>query len=137
MLFAHLADPELDFQKIGRGALNAAGPFADPALSAAIVTDANKAQPEVLARMAPDECSWPLFRLLFGLAPPRTGFEEMLETEALQLAYRSTHPRLQEAMAMYPDGIGMPARLARSLRASFVLEPDMSRTLRTYLRPRV
>lgn len=137
MLLSHLADPELNFEKIGRGGLNAAGLFADPSLSAAIVADANKAQPKILVRREPDECSWPFFRLLFGLPPPDKGFDEMAETEALQLAYRSTNPRLQEAMATYSNGIGIPARLARSLRESFVLEPDMSRTLRTYLKPRI
>jgi hypothetical protein len=137
MLFAHLADPELNFEKIGRGALNAAGFFADPALSAAIVADANRAQPTMLIRRDPDECSWPFFRLLFGLPPPGKGFDEMVDTEALQLGYRSTDPRLQEAMATYPSGVGIPARLARSLREGFVRDPDMSRTLRTYLKPRV
>lgn len=137
MLFSHLADPELNFEKIGRGALNAAGLFADLAVSAAIVADANRAQPTMLDRRDPDECSWPFFRLLFGLPPPGKGFDEMLDTEALQLGYRSTDPRLQEAMATYPNGIGIPARLARSLRQGFVRDPDMSRTLRTYLKPRV
>lgn len=137
MLLSHLNDPELNFEKIGRGAVNAAGLFADPSLSAAIIADANRAHPQRLVRRDPDECSWPLFRLLFGLPPPGNGFDEMAETEALQLAYRSTDPRLQDAMATYRNGIGIPRRLAHLLRERFVLEPDMSRTLRNYLKPRV
>jgi hypothetical protein len=126
----------LNLEKIGVGALNAAGLF-DQAFSDEVVADANLASPKFLQKIEPDECSWPFFRLLFGLPPPGDGVDEMLEIEALQLAYRSTDKRLHEAMDTYIDGQGIPARLARILRENFIREADMSRTLRTHLKPKV
>jgi hypothetical protein len=136
MLFAGVADPELNLERIGRGALNAANLF-NPALSAKILQDAKRQKPQVLRKLDRDKCSWPFFRILFGLPPPGSGVDEMLELEALQLAYRSSDARLHEAMKAYSDGVGIPARLARRLREDFIREPDMSRTLRVYLKPHV
>ena len=114
------------------GALNATG-MLDETLSLAVVADAKLVQPTSLERIEPDRCSWPFFRLLFGLPPPGRGVDEMLEIEAQQVAYRSRNPVLQDAMQIYPEGVGMPASLARTLRQQFVIEPEMSRTLRMYL----
>jgi subtilisin family serine protease len=132
VLFAGVTDRKLNIEKIGVGALDAAGLF-DPLLSQAVVDDANLEQPVLLKEIAPDRCSWPFFRLIFGLPPPGAGVDEMMEVEAQQLAYRSTNPRLQDAMQRYPDGIGMPAPLVRTLQKEFLNEPDMSRTLKRYL----
>jgi subtilisin family serine protease len=133
LLFAGVADPRLNVDKIGVGALDAAGLF-DPVLSQAVVDDARLEEPTILQEIAPDRCSWPFFRLLFGLPPPGEGVDEMMEVEAQQLAYRSTNPRLQKAIQTYPDGVGLPAPLVRTLQSDFLNEPDMSRTLRIYLR---
>jgi hypothetical protein len=114
------------------GALDATG-MLDETLSLAVVADAKLAQPTFLKRIDPDRCSWPFFRLLFGLPPPGRGIDEMLEVEAQQVAYRSRNPLLQDAMETYPEGVGIPVSLARTLQQQFLIEPEMSRTLRTYL----
>ena len=132
VLFESVSDRELNVDKIGVGALDATG-MLDETLSLAVVADAKLAQPTFLKRIDPDRCSWPFFRLLFGLPPPGRGIDEMLEVEAQQVAYRSRNPFLQDAMETYPEGVGIPVPLARTLQQQFLSEPEMSRTLRTYL----
>jgi hypothetical protein len=132
VLFDKVTDRELDVDKIGVGSLNAAG-MLDETLSLAVVADAKLARPTFLKRIDPDCCSWPFLRLLFGLPPPGRGVDEMLEVEAQQVAYRSRNPLLQEAIQTYPEGVGIPGPLARTLQQQFLSEPEMSRTLRTYL----
>jgi len=132
VLFDKAADRGLNVGKIGVGALDAAG-MLDNALSLAVVADAKLAQPAFLNRIAPDRCSWPFFRILFGLPPPGRGIDEMLEVEAQQVAYRSRNSELAHAMQTYPDGVGIPDSLAHTLQQQFLREPEMSRTLRTYL----
>ncbi len=136
VLFGGVTDRELNIEKIGVGALSAAGLF-EPKLSDPTVGDAQLAEPKLLRRIDPDQCSWPLFRLLFGLPPPGTPVDEMFEVEAQQVAYRSTNPRLHEAMSTYTDGVGMPADVARRLREDFVNEPELSRALRVHLKRRL
>jgi subtilisin family serine protease len=132
VLFDKVTDRELDVDKIGVGSLDAAG-MLDETLSLAVVADAKLARPTFLKRIDPDCCSWPFLRLLFGLPPPGRGVDEMLEVEAQQVAYRSRNPLLQEAIQTYPEGVGIPGPLARTLQQQFLSEPEMSRTLRTYL----
>ncbi len=131
-LFESVTDAESNVEKIGLGALDASA-MLDAGRSQQLVADALLAHPALLKPIEPDRCSWPLFRYLFGLPPPGKGSEEMMEVEALQLAYRSRNPRLQQVMQDYPEGVGMPARVAEALRSDFLNEPDMSRTLRQYL----
>jgi len=136
VLFGGVTDRELNVEKIGVGALDAAGLF-DARLTDPTIQDAQLAEPKLLHKIAPDECSWPLFRLLFGLPPPGTAVDEMFEVEAQQVAYRSTNAHLHEAMSTYRDGIGMPADVARRLRENFVNEPELSSTLRRHLKRRL
>jgi hypothetical protein len=132
VLFDKVTDRELNVEKIGLGALDATG-MLDEELSLRVVADARLTQPTFLKRIDPDRCSWPFFRLLFGLPPPGCGADEMFEVEAQQVAYRSRNPILQDAMQTYPEGVGIPGSLARTLQQQFLKEPEMSRTLRAYL----
>jgi hypothetical protein len=132
-LFAAVRDRGSNTDKIGVGALDAWKLVSNTAFSKTVVQDAKLQKPKLLTKIVEDQCSWPFLRLLFGLPPPGPGVDEMIEVEALQVAYRSQNPRLQKMMDSHPDGRGIPAPVADRLRKEFLREPDMSGTLRSHL----
>ena len=85
----------------------------------------------------PDDVSFPLFRLLFGLPPPGTGIDEMYETEAAQIFFRSKNTALAAAVAANPDGDPATAPLSaakrKALRDAFISEPSISNALKAHL----
>jgi len=84
--------------------------------------------------IAPDAVSMPFLRLLFGLPPPGSGVDEMYETEAAQLMFRSANKQLVAAFESDPDGRN-PLTLAdaKTLRDAFIAEPDISDALKAHL----
>lgn len=89
-----------------------------------------------LPHVAPDKVSFPFWRLLFGLAPPGPGVDEMYETEAAQIFDRSANVDLAKAVETNPDGNpaqSLPPAQARQLRDAFTAEPTISDTLKAYL----
>jgi subtilisin family serine protease len=88
----------------------------------------------------PDDVSFPFLRLLFGLPPPGAGIDEMYETEAAQIFFRSKNADLAAAVAANPDGDPAAAPLSstdrKTLRDAFIAEPSISNTLKAYLQTR-
>jgi hypothetical protein len=122
-----------NLSEIGVGLLDAAA-----MLSAETLTEVQRAYSAgELRYVAADSVSFPFFRLLFGLAPPGPGVDEMYETEAAQIFYRSANAELAKAVEANPDGApaqAPDAATAKRLRDAFIAEPSMSDTLRTYLK---
>lgn len=132
-LFETVADRELNLPKIGVGALDAAAMLDDTLANSIIALAIQPDGGGKLPHIAPDTLRFPLLQLLFGLAPPGPGVDEMYHVEALQIVHRSANPRLARAMEDYPDGTQLPRRLQKSLQDDFLHEPDLSATLRAYL----
>lgn len=87
-----------------------------------------------------DQVSFPFFRLLFGLAPPGPGVDEMYETEAAQIFFRSSNKELASAVEQNPDGapqIAPDAATMQRLREAFIAEPSISNSLKTYLQSKM
>ena len=86
--------------------------------------------------------SFPLFRLLFGLPPPGTGIDNIYETEAAQIFFRSKNTALAAAVAANPDGDPAIAPLLsaahrKALRDAFISEPStISNALKAHLQTR-
>ena len=92
-----------------------------------------------LPHVAPDQVSFPFWRLLFGLAPPGPGVDEMYETEAAQIFFRSANKDLAAAVAANPDGDPAKAlsqAAAKQLRDAFIAEPSISNALKMHLQLR-
>lgn len=130
-LFDSVANKNLNLKQIGVGTLD---------VNAMLGMDINQIVAKVtdpkFEKIGPDKVSFPFWRLLFGLAPPKSGREEMYEVEAYQLLYRSKNTALQEAYEQYSEAKdlnGMSPKLIQDLREQFLQEPDMSRALRSYL----
>jgi hypothetical protein len=98
----------------------------DPALAAQIQQEiqANQVQPSPV-----DSVSSPFLRLLLHAGPPGSEEERMYETEAAQLARRSTNQELVDGYHDFLRGILLtPARIAR-LRQLLKAEPGISGAL--------
>ena len=131
-LFESVANRNANLSQIGAGLLDA-GAMLSPATLATVQAAFKAGQ---LPQVAPDQVSFPLFRLLFGLAPPGPGVDEMYETEAAQIFYRSANTDLAKAVEDNPDGDPAKAlapAAAKNLRDAFIAEPSISNTLKTYL----
>jgi len=131
-LFESLKNKGQNISQIGGGLLDA-GAMLGPATLAAV--QAAQAQNK-LPHVPPDEVSFPFWRLLFGLPPPGPGVDEMYETEAAQIFYRSANKDLAGAVEANPDGNPAQAldpAAARRLRDAFIAEPAISDTLKAYL----
>jgi hypothetical protein len=130
-LFESAKNRGQNIPEIGDGLLDAAAMLSAETLKK--VQDAYAAGQ--FPRVAPDSVSFPFFRLLFGLAPPGPGVDEMYETEAAQIFYRSVNADLAAAVEANPDGAkALDSATAKQLRDSFIAEPSMSNTLRNYLK---
>ena len=81
--------------------------------------------------------SFPFLRLLFGLPPPGAGIDEMYETEAAQIFFRSKNTDFAAAVAANPYGDPTVAPLSaanrKALRDAFIAEPSISNMLKAYL----
>jgi hypothetical protein len=121
-----------NLSQIGGGILDA-----DSMLSPGTLAQVQAAYAEnKLPHVAPDQVSFPFWRLLFGLAPPGPGVDEMYETEAAQIFFRSANKDLAAAVAANPDG--NPAKAlsqaaAKQLRDAFITEPSISNALKMHL----
>lgn len=86
----------------------------------------------------PDDVSFPFLRLLFGLPPPGPGVDEMYETEAAQIFFRSRNTALAAAVEANPEGDPAIAPISpadrKALQDAFIAEPSISNTLKAYLR---
>ena len=131
-LFESVKNKDQNLSQIGAGLLDA-GAMLSPATLA-------KVQAAYMNHQLPytpsDQVSFPFFRLLFGLAPPGPGVDEMYETEATQIFFRSGNKDLAAAVEANPEGD--PARalapaLAQQLRDAFIAEPSISSTLKSHL----
>ncbi len=118
--------------QIGRGTLDADA-MLDPALADRIQQAMAGGQ---LQKAPLDEVSFPFWRLLFGIAPPNSGVDQMYETEAAQVLARSQNATLLNAVQSHPDGQPIPTSQAKQLQAAFLAEPSLSNALRQYLEPR-
>jgi hypothetical protein len=105
-------------------------------LSAATLDKVNAAyKAHKLPNIAPDEVSNAFFRVLFGLPPPGPGVDEMYETEAAQLLFRSRNKELVAAFEADPEGEKqLSSKTAKRLRDALIREPAISKTLKTYLK---
>lgn len=131
-LFGSVANKNLNLKQIGLGTLD---------VNAMLSMDINQIVAKVtdpkFEKIGPDKVSFPFWRLLFGLAPPQSGREEMYEVEAHQLLYRSKNTALQEAYEQYSEAKDLnelSPQLVQELREQFLQEPDMSMALRSYLK---
>ncbi len=117
--------------EIGRGILNVEA-MLDPVMAnriEAMVKDGT-------LREAPeDSVSWALWRVLFGIAPPKSAIDEMYETEAAQILARSTNADLINATLTYRTGTRLGAKKRNQLREAFLAEPSLSKTLSARLAP--
>lgn len=116
----------------GGGLLDAAAMLSATTLAAVQTAYARNQLPQV----APDTVSLPLWWLLFGLDPPGPGVDEMDETEAAQIFWRSANKELAAAVEANPNGD--PAKPlapadARKLRDSFIAEPSISNAPKAHL----
>jgi hypothetical protein len=131
-LFESVKNRGDDLQCIGVGILDANEMLSSATLAAVQAAYANNELPCV----DPDQVSFPFWRLLFGIAPPGNGVDEMYETEAAQTFYRSANKELAAAVESNPDGD--PAKMpsaddAKRLRDAFIAEPSISNTLKARL----
>lgn len=131
-LFVSAANRGQNLSEIGVGLLDAGA-----MLSAATLAEVQAAfDGGKLPHVAPDQVSFPFWRLLFGLAPPGPGVDEMYETEAAQIFFRSADKDLAAAVEANPDGDPAKApdpATAKRLRDAFIAEPAISGTLKAYL----
>lgn len=131
-LFESIKNRAANISQIGAGLLDA-GAMLSPATLAAVQAAYTQNK---LPYVALDQVSFPFWRLLFGLAPPGPGVDEMYETEAAQIFYRSANQDLAAAVAANPDGD--PAKTlapqdAKQLRDAFIAEPSISNALKAHL----
>jgi hypothetical protein len=103
----------------------------DDAEAAKLVGIANAGQ---LGESPADEVSCPFWRLLFGIAPPGSGVEQMYETEAAQVLARSENPELVNGLIAWHQGKPMDSLTRQKLRDAFISEPSISTTLASHLR---
>lgn len=124
-----VADAEKDFSEIGLGRLDVSA-MIEQTLADEVkhLCDENRLQ-----NIDPDDVSFPFLRLLFGLAPPGNGIEEMYEVEALQIFYQTTNERLFRAVEDYENERLQSNEDLSELRAQFLQEKGMSDALRGYL----
>jgi hypothetical protein len=131
-LFESVKNRAQNVAEIGAGILDAGA-----MLSAATLAEVQAAYTQnKLPQVAPDAVSFPFWRLLFGLAPPGQGVDEMYETEAAQIFFRSANKDLAAVVAANPDGDpakALPPPAARQFRDAFIAEPSISNTLKSYL----
>jgi hypothetical protein len=80
-----------------------------------------------------DEVSFPFWRVVFGIAPPRSSIDQMYETEAAQILARSENPALLEPVSKSSTGTSLTPAEAHGWREAFLAEPDMSNHLRARL----
>ncbi|MFL9910086.1 S8 family serine peptidase [Paraburkholderia sp. RL17-337-BIB-A] len=123
------ADKEKNFSEIGLGRLDIAA-MLDKKLAIKVKTLAEQGK---LQHIPPDDVSFPFFRLLFGLPPPGDGIKEMYEVEAMQIVYGSRNKFLFQAMEAYANGRRPSKEQRTNLKALFLQEQNMSRSLRTFL----
>ena len=120
---AHNSQPNKP--KFGRGLLDVPRMF-DGNLAAELITRANAG---TLAPSAEYSVSFPPFRLLFGLGPPRSGEEQMYETEVSQVISRSSNHALRKAAREGRVATRISSAERRSYRAMLINEV-ISRALR-------
>jgi hypothetical protein len=132
-LFESAANRGQNVSQIGVGMLDA-GAMMRPATFALVQQAFQAGQ---LPHAPLDDVSFPFMRLLFGLPPPGPGVDEMYETEALQIFFRSSNTELAAAVAANPDGDPAASTLTpaqrKALQDAFIAEPSISTTLRAYL----
>jgi subtilisin family serine protease len=132
-LFESAANRGQNVSQIGVGLLDA-GAMLRPATLAKVL---QALQTNQLPYAPPDDVSFPFLRLLFGLPPPGAGVDEMYDTEAAQIFFRSRNADLAAAVAANPDGDPAVAPLSaarrKALRDAFIAEPSISSTLKAYL----
>jgi hypothetical protein len=130
-LFASVKNRAEDLAHIGVGLLDAGEMLS--AETFAKVDAAYKAKK--LPHIEPDKVSNAFFRVLFGLPPPGSGVDEMYETEAAQLFFRSKNKELVAAFEADPEGKKkLPRKMAKRLRDALIREPAISNSLKTYLK---
>ncbi len=132
-LFESAKNRGQNLAQIGVGLLDAAAMLSDATLAKVQAAFAANQLPHV----APDSVSFPFLRLLFGWAPAGPGVDEMYETEAAQIFFRSADADLAKAVEANPAGDpakAPDAATAARLRANFIAEPSMSNTLRDFLK---
>jgi hypothetical protein len=132
-LFESVRNKAQNVTKIGAGILDANAMLSPQTLAAVQTAYKNNQLPDV----PPDSVSFPFWRLLVGLPPPGPGVDEMYETEAAQIFFRSSNSDLAKAVEANPEGD--PAKAlsppsAGQLRDAFIAEPSISDALKAHLR---
>ena len=126
-----LSMPGSNPNEIGRGILDASD-----FLDASMVDAIEKMVQQGKMNQAPaDEVSFPFWRVIFGIGPPRSSVDQMYETEAAQLLSRSQNPAVLAPVLNDPTGATVTPEDGRKWRAAFLAEPDMSQYLRSRLAP--
>ncbi len=130
-LFESARNRGQDLSHIGVGMLDAG-----EMLSAATLAKVSAAyKGGKLPNVPPDRVSAPFTRLLFGLSPPGPGVDEMYDTEAAQLLFRSKNKELVAAFEADPHGEKrLKPKTAKRLRDALIREPAISNTLKSYLK---
>ena len=131
-LFESVKNKEQNVSQIGGGILDAGAMLSASTLAAVQAAYTGNLLPEA----PPDQVSFPFWRLLFGLAPPGPGVDEMYETEAAQIFFSSANQNLAAAVQANPDGdpaMALPQAAAKRLRDAFIAEPSISNSLKSYL----
>ena len=130
-LFESAKDRGKDLTHIGVGTLDANEMLSQATL--AKVQAAYKSQK--LPFIQPDKVTSPFIRVLFGLPPPGPGVDEMYDTEAAQILFRSRNKDLVAAFQDDPFGKKkLPPKKAKALRDAMIREPAISETLKNYLK---
>lgn len=131
-LFESVGNRQQNLAQIGVGTLNANDMLSAQTLQAV----KNAIAQGKLPYIEPDKVSAPFWRLLFGIAPPGSGVDEMYETEAAQLLHTTTNPELLDAFHADAEGGALSALSAASrnaLREVFLSHPYISDTLKRLL----
>lgn len=135
-LFYSVANREQNLSEIGVGTLDANAMLSENTLTEVKTAIAQGKLPHI----EPDKVSMPFWRLLFGIAPPGSGVDEMYETEAAQLLYTTTHKTLLDAFHADAEGDSLQslsAGVLTGLREAFLSHPDISATLKGFLQSRL
>lgn len=131
-LFESVGNRQQNLAQIGVGTLDANAMLSEQTLQAV----KNAIAQGKLPYIEPDKVSAPFWRLLFGIAPPGSGVDEMYETEAAQLLHTTTNPALLDAFHADAEGGTLSALSTASrnaLREAFLRHPDISETLKHFL----
>lgn len=135
-LFESAGNKGANLAQIGVGTLDAGAMLSEQTLEKVQAAYSSNQLPYA----PPDQVSFPFLRLLFGLPPPGPGVDEMYETEALQVFYRSRNKEIIDAVTANPEGDKTSPPTppqAKRLRDAFIAEPTLSTALKAHLQARV